>query len=78
VGHLETAEFQEAATNVLKNKRTKISDVRVIVDRGAASIHFHFARSLRDEGFGLAGERVMEPNFVHAPFVRFASNQTSG
>ena len=78
VGHLETAQLQKAAENVLKDERTEISDVRVVVNRGPAGIHFDFARGLRDEGLGLATERVVHSNFVHKTFVRSASNQTSG
>jgi hypothetical protein len=68
VMHFEAAELEEAAENVLKDEGAVIADVRVVVDRGAASVHADFAGLLRDEGLGLAGEGVVEVNIGHVVF----------
>ena len=61
----KTAEFQEAAENVLKDEGAVIADVGEVVNGGAAGIHGDFAGFLGDEGLGLVGERVVEMDFVH-------------
>ena len=51
---------QEAAQNVLKHEGTKISDVREIVDRRAASVDANFALVNRLERFQAICKRVVE------------------
>src|SRR5882757_7391287 len=59
----KTAEFQEAAEDVLKDEGAVITDVGEVVDGGAAGVHGDFAGFLGDEGLGLVGERIVEMNF---------------
>ena len=71
---LEPAELEEAAQQVLKNKRAVVADVRVVVDRRAAGVHAHFARFLWDEGFGLSGQSIVQLDFGHRRSVLFLVN----
>src|ERR1700721_817940 len=52
---LETAGEQEAAEYVLEDKSTKIADMRIIVDRGAAAVDADFALVGGREGGGAKG-----------------------
>ncbi len=61
----KTAEFQEAAEDVLEDEGAVIANVGVVVDGGAAGVHSDFARFFGDEGLGLVGERVVEMDFGH-------------
>jgi hypothetical protein len=56
-------EFEEPAEDVLENESAVVADVGVVVDGGAAGVHGDFPGLLRDEWFGLVGERVVEANF---------------
>ena len=63
--HFEAAQLQEAPQQVLENEGAKIANVREIVDCGPASVHLHFAGSLRNKRFDLARVGVVYANFVH-------------
>ena len=63
VGQLEAAQLQEAAQNILEDEGAEIADVRVVVDRGAAGVHVHFAGLQRDERFNFSGEGVVDAGF---------------
>ena len=49
--HAVSALVQKAPQNILKHEGAEISDVREIVDGGAAGIDANFARMQRVEGF---------------------------
>src|SRR5208283_2650724 len=65
VGQLEAAEFQEAPQDVLENEGAEIADVRVVVHRGAAGVHADFPGLQGHERLNLAGQRVVDADFVH-------------
>ena len=62
---LETAGEQEAAEYVLEDKSTKIADMRIIVDRGAAAVDADFALVEGLEGLKAARKRVVEAYVCH-------------
>ena len=65
--HLEAAQLQKSPQNILKHKRPKISNVRIVVNRRPARIHAHFAGALRNKRLRLAAHRIVQTNFSHAP-----------
>ena len=71
---LESSQLEEAPENVLEDKRAVVADVRIVVDRRAAGVHAYFARFLRDEGFGLSGQSIVQLDFGHRRSVLFLVN----
>ena len=70
----ESAEFQEAPENILEDKGAIVADVRVVVDRRAASVHAYFPRFLRDKRLDFSGQCVVELDFGHREQVLFLSD----
>src|SRR4026209_1354578 len=66
VEHLIPALFQPAPQQVLEEKRPEISDMRVVIDGGAAGVERDLAGLERLEGLDLATQRVVQPE-GHAP-----------
>src|SRR6266702_8073024 len=60
VVQLESTQLQEAPQNILEHESAVIADVRVAVDRRPAGVHTPFARLLRNKGFDLSGQSVVE------------------
>ena len=65
VVQLESTQLQEAPQNILEHESAVIADVRIAVDRRPAGVHADFARLLRNKGFNLSGQCVVELNFGH-------------
>ncbi len=65
VVQLESTQLQEAPQNILEDEGAVITDVRIAVDRRPAGVHADFARLLRNKGFNLSGQCVVELNFGH-------------
>ena len=61
----EAAEEQEAAQYILEDEGTKIADMSIVVDRGAAAVDADFALVEGVEGLEAAGERVVEAYVGH-------------
>ena len=59
----KAAKLQETPQNVLEDESAVVPNMRVVVDRGAASVHCDFAGLLRDERFSLVGESIVEADF---------------
>jgi hypothetical protein len=55
----KAAEEEEAAKDVLEDEGTKIADMSIVVDRGAATVDADFPLVKRLEGLKTAGERVV-------------------
>jgi hypothetical protein len=61
----KAAEEEEAAKDVLEDEGTKIADMSIVVDRGAATVDADFALLEGAERLEAAGERVVEVYVGH-------------
>jgi hypothetical protein len=71
--HAEAAGEQEAAEYILEDESTKIADMSIIVDRGAAAVDADFALVDGLERLQAVGERVVEAYVCH--FQRYGKRK---